>query len=855
MDKDTWIAEKIFPKSTNTVRKPKNNVRAISVETSIRKTKITLCVMGCWAIYFPPYNLARLGSLTRAAGYKTRVYDFNIESYYDLREANPELVNAWNNANYYWWQNDYPTQVHPTYEPFLNSYIDTLLADEPDIIGFTTYYTNIQPTHWVINEIKRRRPGITILVGGSEASERYYKKPSQVDYCFVGESEQNFLEFLNNWENGIQPESPIIGSLYSDIRIDLDSLPYPDYSDFDLSIYLGKNSVCSEISRGCIAKCSYCTETLIWKYRDRSAHNIIDELEYQAKQYGIIFVSFVDSLMNGNLKEFRKFCEGLIERKIGISWWGYIRNDGRMDLEFYKLMRMAGAQGFNYGIESGSDKVLTAINKKVTVSEINENIINSHAVGMKVAACWVIGAPGEDIEALTHSFNMLWNHRNRIIACSPGPGLGDNVGSDYDNREKYNLNPRSYPWLGGWYTLDMKNTHLHRQIRIKLMHIWLYLCNQSGGTIQNVHSVGNITDHFSVKFNSEYINDQVEYENFDFDIIKSGLGDFADSSMNEVFGLFRMLWRARGGFEITINFNPELDHRDFAGTIVKDTNTYISTHYFKIDDEGNYITKNSYSLINNYRDVIDTSGYDYTYEASGKWNESTKTRLKKIIYLDSQPKEILIPMNTFPIEGCFASMSGEERTNLHRFSKKLADNSVVIEVGSLLGGGAAIMAHSNKNIQIHCIESFNGSLIEIFNNIQPWIEDQIIDTCIKQGVANEEGINLVRQLSKNFEDDPSGYLAWKKVTEKYTNITLHRTNRIAGWDAMVDLCFINTRYNPGLHNNLDFWAKYVKTGGFIMVHNYNDLSSPDVNSEVNAMLVRDWKLIGITESLVLIQKN
>ena len=103
--------------------------------------------------------------------------------------------------------------------------------------------------------------------------------------------------------------------------------------------------------------------------------------------------------MNGNLKEFKRFCEELIERNLGFTWWGYARCDGRMDLEFYQLMANAGCKGFNYGIETGSDKVLLAINKKNTVAEINQNIIDSHKVGMKISACWVIGAPGEDIEA------------------------------------------------------------------------------------------------------------------------------------------------------------------------------------------------------------------------------------------------------------------------------------------------------------------------------------------------------------------------------------------------------------------------------------------------------------------------
>jgi anaerobic magnesium-protoporphyrin IX monomethyl ester cyclase len=859
LDKDTWIAQNLIPKNDapqSAHRKLRAGVTSVGVNVGHRKTKMTLCVLGSWAIYMPPYNLARLTSLMREAGYPTIVYDFNVESHYRLKEANPSLDDAWNGANYWWWQGDeYYKRIHTTYEPILKEYLEILLEDNPDIIGFSTYYTNLLPTKWMINEIRKRRPDITIVMGGPECHENYYKKPQNVDYYFIGESEQNILDFLENWENGIKPLQPAIGGLYSDTRIDIDSLPYPDYSDFDLTKYWGKNSICAEISRGCIAKCSYCTEVYYWKFRDRGAQTVVDELEHQVKKYGISFVSFVDSLMNGNLKEFRNFCQALVDRKLGINWWGYARADGRMDLEFYKLMKAAGAQGFNYGVETGSDKVLKAINKKNTVAEINQNIIDSDKVGMKVSACWVIGAPGEDIEAFTHSFNMLWNHRARIIACSPGPGLGDNMGSAYDDREKFNINPRNKPWLGAWYSLDLMNTKLHRHIRIKLMHIWLYLCKEYGGTITNVHSSeGDITDHFELTFDSEYINDHVEYENFDFNIIKSGHGDFADSVMNEVFGFFRMLWRVRGGFEMTLNFNPEVDHRDFIFTIAADSHTYTADLYFKIDDFGNFTAKCNYYFVNNYKDVVDMDGFEYVYEASGQWKEATKTKVNKIFYIKS---EVVVP-NVLPIEHCFSSISVEERFMLLRTSKYLKEGSVVLETNSGLGGRAAILARANKNISIHSIETFGeGSLKSEFDSTQSWIKEQLFDACKENGVAQEIGYELLKALHTDFDNDASGKSAWKRITSNYPNIILQDKSilgEFSGWETPLDICLINTHHNPTFENNLEFWSNHVKPNGYIIAHLYHKTYGPDVVKGINNLLTQRWKVVEQVGTLICIQR-
>ena len=857
MDKDTWIAEHLIPKNTDIdkIRKPRRNVKSVDVNTYTRKTKFTICVLGSWAIYMPPYNIARLSSLTREAGYQTSVYDFNVDSHYALKDANPDLADAWNGANYWWWQNpEYYTRIHPTYEPILKEYLETLLATDLDILGFSTYYTNVLPTRWMIKEIRKRRPDITIVMGGPECHEHYYKKPDGVDYYFIGESEQNILDFLENWENGIKPLQPAIGSLYSDTRIDIDSLPYPDYSDFDLTKYWGKNSICAEISRGCIAKCSYCTEVYYWKFRDRGANNVVDELEYQVKKYNISFVSFVDSLMNGNLKEFRNFCEELKKRKLGFAWWGYARADGRMNLDFYQAMADAGCQGFNYGIETGSDKVLKAINKKNTVAEINQNLIDSEKVGMKVSACWVIGAPGEDIEAFTHSFNMLWNHRTRIIAVSPGPGLGDNPGSAYDDREKFNINPRNHPWLGGWYTLDLTNTKLHRHIRIKLMHMWLYICKEYGGTLTNVHKVGNITDHFTVKFDSEYINDAVEYENFDFNVINSDHGMFADSVMNEVFGFLRMLWRVRGGYEISIKFNKELDHQDFIFAIVPDTHTYEADIWFKITDTGEYQTNFKFKFTNSYKDKVPVTDFDYQYNQSGLWTEGKKTLIKKTFFIK---QEIDHPI-TLPLESCFSAVGITERSLLMKITKKLTKDSIVVDVGSRLGGKAAIMAHSNKNIKIHCMEDFsNNSLLEEFESMKPWINTQLNDACVNLNFDVSEADQLYNNIAKDFQTDPSGESVWRRITSNYPNVVLHKLispEQVQFWNEPIDLCIISIHHNPRLKDNIDFWADRLKSNGYIIAHPFDKTIGIDVHTEFMKLIDQGWHIVDHADMMMVLQK-
>lgn len=852
-DKDMWIAKNILPKNTNiTARKPRKNLTTVDVSYATRKTKLTLCVLPSWAVFMPPYNMARLCGLTREAGYLTKVYDFNVDAYHELIEQNENLTNAWDSGNWYFWRSpEYFEMIHPTLEPILHRYIDTLLNDEPDIIGFSMYWSNLEASQWVFKELKKRRPDITIVIGGPLCAEQPFNPPANIDYYFVGESEHNLLDFLNNWEQGIKPENPGIGSLYSDVRIDLDSLPYPDYSDFDLNKYWAQDSVCSELSRGCVAKCSYCTEVWFWKFRDRGSKSILDELEFQVETYGIVFVQFVDSLVNGNLKEYRAFCEGLVERKLGIGWWGYARCDGRVDLEFYKLIKAAGAVGFSYGIETGSDKVLLAINKKNTVAEINQNLIDAHSVGLKSNCCLVIGAPGEDIEALTHTFNLLWNHRERISAVSPGTGLGDSRGSLYDDRIRYNINERGQEWLSGWYTLDFTNTKVHRYVRIKLVHMWIHMCVESGGTLENIHKTGgeDITQHYTCKFDSELINNQLEYENFNFNIINSDQGNFANSLMNEVFGFLRMLWRTKGGYEITINFDPTQDRTDFLPVMTLDNQfEYAATVYFKIDDDGNYTADMKFKFQNFDKPwwLEKNLDFDYEYQSIGKWEESVKTKSKKIFFAKV---DVFEP----PMESVFSQIPIAAQNYIYNLLKTIPKNSHVVDVKATLGGISAILASVNHTTQVHAIEQFQeGWLQNCYQNIQGYLEQQLMETMFQKYRDKKKSKKVMQLIEEDFLSDPSGKLVFERNTKNFKNIILH--NSMEDISYPIYMCVTEDYENPSIQNTIDYFEKYIVSGGYLIATLYDHTKHPDVAIAIDILVCTGWVITFREKTFIAIQK-
>ena len=198
-----------------------------------------------------------------------------------------------------------------------------------------------------------------------------------------------------------------------------------DYSDFDFNEYVYPNGINTEFSRGCVAKCTFCEETHFWKYRQRMSTDALAEIEHLYYSKGTDVVWFIDSLVNGNLSELRAFCKAIIAKDIKLHWTGYCRCDGRMDLEFYWDLRGSGCEALNYGIESGSQKVLNDMAKGVTIPEMEQNLRDGKIVGISAFTNWIVGFPTEDYQDFSDTLTFIWRNRNQnILTIAAGFGFG-----------------------------------------------------------------------------------------------------------------------------------------------------------------------------------------------------------------------------------------------------------------------------------------------------------------------------------------------------------------------------------------------------------------------------------------------
>lgn len=577
LDRETRMLQALAPYARKV---PRKTLTTVNIDYATRKSSIVFMLIPEWATTFPPYNLARLSAITKHAGYETHVFDVNQLAHAERKSWNLDF-DPWHPAHMpKWFGGDYYKNIHPHIEKLLLKYVAKIVELNPTAVGFTLYDCNKTPVEWFIIELRKHLPNI-ITIGGGGICNRSEFISTQFDYIASGEGEQLILDILEDIEKEGKPAETKRIVQAMDQRINLDTLPLPDYSHFDLNSYDMSNGVAMELSRGCIAKCTFCDETHYWKYRDRMSNRVLDEI-IALNETGVTLFWFIDSLVNGNLNEFRGILKGIIASNLRIEWMGQARIDKRMDFDFFKDIRDSGIRVLTFGVESGSNKVLADMAKGITREDVEQNMTDAFANNISVGCMLIIGFPTETPQDFYETLMLIYRIRNKVSFISSGIS-GLNIFEDTvlgQRPEDYLISSANFG--NAWMTEDLKNTRIHRLIRMKTTAIFLsHLEND-----QKINfSFRNLTD-YKLEFIDPAINNQIEYEVFDFNVCNKNTGNnFIDSIFAEIWPLLRILWRTRGGYKITIPFTQEYDTFQFSQFLGCN---FTANFDFEIDHDGNW---------------------------------------------------------------------------------------------------------------------------------------------------------------------------------------------------------------------------------------------------------------------------
>lgn len=554
--------------------------------TETSKKKIALVIAPSWGILFPPYNLAKLTGVLRKNDYSVKVYDANIESYHYLLNLHDE--DYWESRRHFVWSNkeNFEKYLLPDLKDLFNKILLDIVTSKPDVVGFSLYNTNLHASMYLVRELRILMPDVCILAGGPEVTADGNIPLGIFNYVFVGEAEANLLNVLETLPNDY-PHDEIIGNTSS--KLDLDYYAYPDYTDYNLANYQHPDGISIETSRGCIAQCSFCAETYFWKFRSLTPERVVEEMKYQIDKHGISRFWFVDSLVNGHIKNFQKLVDLIVENGLTIDWNSYARCDGRMTRDFLFKVAQSGCSCLSYGVESGSQKVLNDMRKKIEVWEIENNLRDSFDAGIFNHVNWMWGFPTEKPLDCLHSLQLLYNCRNWINYISPGFGAGPANGSHMATDWKvYGIQGETHSYgstfLGGWYTADYKNTIVARFLRIKLGHIWLELLTHAGCVMINSQAYDELKNFYTFTITERTTVDYLEYDEYvNFDRFPEQ--DLSNNLAKEYLPFLYAAFRYFGAYKFSFICDPEKDEQAFGGFIARG---YTAKVDFEIDIDGNY---------------------------------------------------------------------------------------------------------------------------------------------------------------------------------------------------------------------------------------------------------------------------
>jgi len=358
-----------------------------------------------------PYGLAHVATALQGAGYYVEVLDI--------------YANQWNRR-----------QV-----------LQRLEGMEYELIGVTAMSTQYSYVKWLTSEI-RKRSNAAIVLGGLLAtySPRIVLEHTEVDFCVIGEGEVTAVELAGNLAapdrvRGIAflRDGRLITTGDRPYLEDLDSLPYPAYELFPMDVYTRTRFYIHDPStkifrrrftfktmgvltgRGCPYTCNFCSKSFSG-LRFKSVDRIIDEIKYLKKRFGIEGVHFIDELLIINRKRSNELTEKIAPLNVKWDAQGRVNT---VDYDLLKRMKDAGCVAIGFGIESGSDRILARMNKKIRAEQSYRAMEAARRAGLHVKVQLILGYPGETAETVAETvelFRRLKHPGRRFSLILPLPG-------------------------------------------------------------------------------------------------------------------------------------------------------------------------------------------------------------------------------------------------------------------------------------------------------------------------------------------------------------------------------------------------------------------------------------------------
>jgi len=304
--------------------------------------------------------------------------------------------------------------------------------------------TNMREASFSMIKIAKEA-GCKVIISSSDSTDHFREYLVEgADFVIIGEAEQTLLELVGHLKSGDNTFSGIQGLAYIDdgdivkttgrpVLRDLDSLPLPAWDLVEIERYketwiksAGYFSLNMSTTRGCPFKCNWCAKPIYGnRYNSRSPENVIKEIKLLKEQYKIDHIWFCDDIFGlkpGWIKEIAALLE---KEHISIRFKIQSRADLLVEEDLVTALAKAGCEIAWIGAESGSQKILDAMDKGITVEQISKATLLMKEAGIKPSFFIQFGYPGEqkeDIKLTIDMINKLLPFEIGISVSYPLPG-------------------------------------------------------------------------------------------------------------------------------------------------------------------------------------------------------------------------------------------------------------------------------------------------------------------------------------------------------------------------------------------------------------------------------------------------
>ena len=291
---------------------------------------------------------------------------------------------------------------------------------------------NMSGAEEIIRQLKKLNPQIKTLLHGLHPSALPQRTMEEcgVDYVCQGEgfyTLKSLLEAINAnastqgiaglWKHN---ERKIKPACRAELFSDLDQLPSPAWDLLPMSKYRAHNWHCFDninerqpygviyTSLGCPYHCTFCCINAIFGkpgIRFRSAQQVVEDIDILVQEYGIRNIKIIDELFAINERRVVEICDLIIERNYNLNMWAYARLNTVTPLILQK-MKQAGINWIAYGFESGSERVLKAVEKSYDIKSVEQVIEATYDAGLYIGANFIFGLPEDSFDSMQETLDL-----------------------------------------------------------------------------------------------------------------------------------------------------------------------------------------------------------------------------------------------------------------------------------------------------------------------------------------------------------------------------------------------------------------------------------------------------------------